>query len=150
MEDIVVSDILHDDSQSRVTLHNVPDRPGLCAEIFETVARENLLVDMIVQNIGENGTTEVSFTVPRADLEMCLTTVGKLLERLHDISTLSVMGIGLRTHTGVGEKMFRCLAEAGINIKLINTSEIRISAVIDRKQGSLGLERLLAAFGVAP
>lgn len=156
MEDIVVSDILHDDSQSRVTLHNVPDRPGLCAEIFETVARENLLVDMIVQNIGENGTTEVSFTVPRADLEKCLTTVGKLLERLHgayvshdkDISTLSVMGIGLRTHTGVGEKMFRCLAEAGINIKLINTSEIRISAVIDRKQGALGLERLVAAFGV--
>jgi len=156
MEDIVVSEILHDDGQSRITIHNVQDRPGLCAEIFEAVAAGNFLVDMIVQNVSENGATEVSFTVPRSDLERCLRTVSELLPRLHgayvshdrDISTLSAMGIGLRTHTGVGEKMFKALADAGINIKLINTSEIRISAVVSREQGASGHQHLLAAFGL--
>lgn len=156
MEDIVVSDILHDDGQSRITLHNVQDRPGLCAEIFSTVAAGDFLVDMIVQNIGEQGTAEVSFTVPRADLERCLKTMSDLLPKLHgayvshdrDIATLSVLGIGLRTHTGVGEKMFKALADAGINIKLINTSEIRISAVVSRDQGKTGHERLMATFGL--
>lgn len=156
MEDIVVSEVLHDDGQSRITIHNVQDRPGLCAEIFEAVAAGNHLVDMIVQNISENGATEVSFTVPRSDLERCLQTMSDLLSRLHgayvshdrDISTLSVMGIGLRTHTGVGEKMFKALADAGINIKLINTSEIRICAVVSREQGASGHQHLLAAFGL--
>jgi aspartate kinase len=156
MEDIVVSDILHDDAQSRVTIHNVQDRPGLCAEIFEGVAAGKFLVDMIVQNVGENGATEVSFTVPRGEIERCLSVVNDILKKLpgayasfdRDISTLSVLGIGLRTHTGVGEKMFKALADAGINIKLINTSEIRMSAVVARDQGAKGLQALEKAFGV--
>ncbi|MBX3441341.1 MAG: aspartate kinase [Planctomyces sp.] len=154
MEGIVVSDVLLDESQSRVTIHNLPDVPGTSAQLFSAVADGDVMVDMIIQNQSHSGQANVSFTVDRRDLERCLLLVreiltywpGATLSYEPDIATLSVVGIGLRTHTGVGERMFRTLAEAGINIQLINTSEIRMSAVVAKSEGQRGHAALLAAF----
>jgi aspartate kinase len=114
------------------------------------------MVDMIVQNVSHKGHAEVSFTVPREDLQRCLLLVREVVSQWpeaelsfdQDIAKLSVMGIGLRTHTGVGERMFRALAEKGINIQIINTSEIRMSAVVARDQGVAAHECLLETFGL--
>ncbi|WP_417848051.1 aspartate kinase [Thalassoglobus sp.] len=156
MEDIVVSEVQLDESQSRVTLHHIPDVPGTCSEIFTTVANKNIMVDMIVQNVSDTGHAEVSFTVQRTDLENCLKLVEELASKWADatvsyepeIGKLTVVGIGLRTHTGVGERMFKALADANINIQMINTSEIRMSAVVAADQGRTGFEVLNKAFNL--
>jgi aspartate kinase len=156
MEDIVVSEVQLDDTQSLITLRNLPDKPGISAQLFAAVAEGDVMVDMIVQNVSHKGHAEVSFTVPRDDLQRCLLLVREVashwpeseLAFQQDIAKLSVMGIGLRTHTGVGERMFRALAEKGINIQLINTSEIRMSAVVAREQGVAAHECLLETFGL--
>lgn len=156
MEDIVVSEVLLDESQSRVTLHHIPDVPGSCAQLFTAVANGNVMVDMIVQNVSDTGHAEVSFTIPRTDLQKCLVLVGQVAAAWQDatvsheaeIDKLTVVGIGLRTHTGVGEKMFKALSEAGINIQMVNTSEIRMSAVVAADCGQSGFEALQKAFGL--
>lgn len=155
MEDIVVSEVCLDTAQARVTLRNLPDIPGVAADVFSAVAEGGVMVDMIVQNVSHSRRSSLSFTVPRPDLEQCLLLVREVIERWpgaelsfdEDMAKLSVVGIGLRTHTGVGEKMFRALAEAGINVQLINTSEIRICAVIAGNRGQAALERLNREFG---
>ncbi len=156
MEDIVVSEVVLDAGQARITVHNVQDRPGISAELFEAVAEAGVSVDMIVQNVGRSSTTEVSFTVDAGDLDKGLAVIQKLQQRLpgarvsheRDIGLLTVSGIGLRTHTGVGERMFRALADAGINVKMVNTSEIRMSVVVAREQGETALQALKAVFGL--
>lgn len=156
MEDIVVSEVLLDESQSRVTLHHIPDVPGSCAQLFTAVANGNVMVDMIVQNVSDTGHAEVSFTIPRTDLQKCLELVGQVAAAWQDatvsheaeIDKLTVVGIGLRTHTGVGERMFKALSEAGINIQMVNTSEIRMSAVVAADCGQSGFEALQKAFGL--
>jgi aspartate kinase len=155
MEDIVVSDVCLDTAQARVTVRNVRDIPGVAAEIFAAVAEGGVMVDMIVQNVSHSGRSSLSFTVPRADLERCLLLVREVMEPWpgaelsfdEDMAKLSVVGIGLRTHTGVGEKMFRALADAEINVQLINTSEIRICAVVAGERGPAALACLNRAFG---
>lgn len=157
MEDIVVSEVLLDETQSRVTLNHIPDVPGSCSQIFTAVANGHVMVDMIVQNVSDTGHAEVSFTVPRADLDTCLKLVQDVAAQWSDatisfereIDKLTVVGIGLRTHTGVGERMFRALAEADINIQMINTSEIRMSAVVASNQGQSGFRALQDAFGLS-
>jgi len=157
MEDIVVSEVHLDSEQSRVTLRNLPDVPGISAQIFAAVAEGGVMVDLIVQNAGRGGQASLSFTVPRPDLEQCLLLLRELLEQWsgtelsyeRDIAKLSVMGIGLRSHTGVGERMFKALAEADINVQMISTSEIRISTVIARDRGEQALKCLLATFELA-
>ena len=156
MEDIVVSEVILDESQARITVHDVQDRPGISAELFEAVAQSGVSVDMIVQNVGRNAKTEVSFTVDADDLMRCLEVVQTLVRKWpgsrvsheRDIALLSLNGIGLRTHTGVGERMFRALAEAQINVKMVNTSEIRMSVVVARAQGAAALESLRRAFAI--
>lgn len=156
MEDIVVSEVLLDESQARVTVHNVQDRPGISAELFEAVAGAGVSVDMIVQNVSRNATTEVSFTVEVADLGRCEAAIQSLVERWpgasvsheKNIALLSVSGIGLRTHTGVGERMFKALADAKINVKMVNTSEIRMSVVVAKEQGSTALTALKKVFSL--
>lgn len=156
MEDIVVSEVLLDESQSRVTIHNLPDLPGTCAHLFTAVAEGNVMVDMIVQNVSTAGAAEVSFTVDRRDLESCLLLVREVLSAWpgaslsfdEHIAKLTVVGIGLRTHTAVGERMFKALANANINIQMINTSEIRMSAVVAAAQGKQGWGALQRAFGL--
>ena len=156
MEDIVVSEVLLDESQARVTVHNVQDRPGISAELFEAVAGAGVSVDMIVQNVSRNATTEVSFTVEVADLAKCEAAIQSLVHRWpgasvsheKNIALLSVSGIGLRTHTGVGERMFKALADAKINVKMVNTSEIRMSVVVAKEQGSTAVTALKKVFSL--
>jgi aspartate kinase len=157
MEDIVVSDVRLDESQSLISVNGLPDVPGVCAELFTAVAEGNIMVDTIVQNVSRHGHSVVSFTVPRSDHDQCLLLVHELLSQWEgatcsserEIDQLSVMGIGLRSHTGVGEKMFQALGEANINVRMINTSEIRMSAVVSAKQGRAAHSALLHAFQIA-
>ena len=154
MEDIVVSEVEVDCQQSRVTLSNIPDDSGVAARIFETVAAGGVMVDMIVQNISHQKHASLSFTVPRQELSKCLELLktaiqdweGTTISHDEKIAKLSVLGIGLRSHTGVGEKMFAAFAEAKINIQMINTSEIRMSAVISEDQAEAASTALKQAF----
>lgn len=156
MEDIVVSEVHLDPGQSRVTVSNLPDVSGVAADLFTAVAEGGTMVDMIVQNVPHSGHANLSFTVPRPDLDQCLLLTREVLEKWpgaqltfdKDIAKLSVMGIGLRSHTGVGEKMFRALANAEVNVQLINTSEIRVSTVISAAAAEKAHACLLEAFGL--
>ncbi|VAX39860.1 Aspartokinase, partial [hydrothermal vent metagenome] len=156
MEEIVVSEVLLDGEQSRITIANLPDEPGVAKELFTAVAQGGIMVDMIVQNISHSGRADLSFTVPCNALDSCLLLTRGILEKWQEteltfdknIAKLSVMGIGLRSHTGVGETMFLALSNAGINIQMVNTSEVRISAVIASKHGNAALQVLLDAFGL--
>jgi aspartate kinase len=154
MEDIVVSEVRLDESQSLVSVTGLPDVPGVCSELFAAVAEGDIMVDTIVQNVSRQGHTVVSFTVPRRDHDQCLLLVHEVLSQWdgaacsseREIDQLSVIGVGLRSHTGVGERMFRALAEADINVKMVNTSEIRMSAVVAADQGRAAHQALLSAF----
>jgi aspartate kinase len=157
MEDIVVSDVLLSTDQGRLTVFGLPDRPGACSAVFQAVAAGGIVVDMIVQNITA-GRVELSFSVPRADLERGLDLTRRVATGLDaggrvaadaDVATLYVLGVGMRTHTGVARKMFGALAARGINIGLINTSEVRVSVVVERSRGEEALACLKEAFGVA-
>jgi aspartate kinase len=157
MEDIVVSEVRLDADQARVTIGSLPDDPGVATGVFSAAAEGGIMVDMIVQNVSHDGIAHLSFTVPRADLDSCLLLVREVIEQWpgaelsfdREIAKLSVMGIGLRSHTGVGEKMFRALAETDINIELVNTSEIRMSAVVAATHGDQAMETLLGTFGLS-
>lgn len=154
MEDIVVSEVQLDTTQSRVTIASLPDVPGVASEIFSAVADGGIMVDMIIQNVSQAGIAHLSFTVPAAELDQCLALTRDVTGQWPDaeithqrrIAKLSAMGIGLRSHTGVGKKMFRALADAKINVQMINTSEIRMSAVISAEEGERALAALLATF----
>lgn len=155
MEDLTIDDVSLDATQARVTISGVPDSPGIAAKVFEQVAAAGIFVDMIVQSYP---TTEslatLSFTVPQDQLEHSVSVARKIASDLScrsvtsspKIAKLSVSGVGLRTHTGVAIRMFRALAEAGINLDLINTSEVRVNVVVDGAQGEKGVKQLQAAF----
>jgi aspartate kinase len=155
MEDLTIDDITLDATQARVTIRGVPDSPGIAAKVFEQVAAAGIFVDMIVQSYP---TTEslatLSFTVPQEQLEHSLTVAKNIATSLScrgvtsspKIGKLTVSGVGLRTHTGVAIRMFRALADAGINLDLINTSEVRVNVVVDGAQAEKGLKQLQAAF----
>ena len=157
MEDIVVSEVDLDASQARFTIRKLPDEVGVAAKLFAAVAEGGMMVDMIVQNIGKDGLTNLSFTVPARDVDQCLLLVREVLEQWptsqlsfdRHIAKLSVKGIGLRTHTGVGQKMFQAFAESGINVQMINTSEIQISAVVAPEHGEKAHQALLKTFGLS-
>jgi aspartate kinase len=157
MEDIVVSDVLLATDQGRITIFDLPDEIGVCACIFQAVARGGILVDLIVQNLTSTGRAELSFSVPRADLgrahkvtQDVVRAFGPLVRVVADadIAKLFVLGVGMRTHTGVARRMFGALAERGINISMINTSEVRVSVVVDRSRGEEALACLKSAFNV--
>jgi aspartate kinase len=157
MEDIVVSDVLLNMDQGRITIFDLPDRAGNCSHVFEAVAAGGIVVDMIVQNLTKPGRAELSFSVPRADLDRALVLTEKVAKTIDpgtrvaadpDIAKLFVVGVGMRTHTGVAKRMFGALARRGINISMINTSEVRVSAVVDRSRGEEALACLRAAFDI--
>jgi aspartate kinase len=157
MEDIVVSDALLDTDQGRITIFGLPDKPGCCSRVFQAVASAGIVVDMIVQNLSA-GRTELSFSVPQADLDRALKVTREVVATLDPatrvavdagIARLFVHGVGMRTHTGVARRMFGALAERGINISMINTSEVRISVVVDRERGQEALACLKEAFNLA-
>jgi aspartate kinase len=155
MEDIVVSEVLLDTEQGRITIFNLPDQAGICSRVFQTIAAAGIVVDMIVQNVSSPGHAQISFSVPRQDIARALQLTRDLARKIDsaidvaadsDIAGLVVLGIGMRTHTGVARRMFGALAERGINISMINTSEVRITAVVDRTRGDEALAALRAAF----
>jgi aspartate kinase len=158
MEDIVVSDVQLDQQQSRITIRHIADSPGIAADVFAAVAEGGVMVDMIVQNFSHDREANLSFTVPRIDLERSLLLLRELNERWpqaelsfeKDVALLTVLGIGLRSHTGVGDKMFRTLAAAGVNVEMVNTSEIRIGVVVAPDQAVQALQSLQSSFGLVP
>lgn len=153
MEDLTIHGVELDDSQSLITLTDVPDNPGIAADIFEAVAAESIVVDMIVQGIGANGKTNLSFTVPKDSVEPAKAAANAVVEKLGgsvgchaSIAILSVTGVGIRSHTGVGLRMFRALSQAGINVELVSTSEVKVNVVVQDDKGEAGLQALQAAF----
>lgn len=153
MEDLTVQGCELDESQALVTMTDVPDEPGIAADIFEGVAAESIVVDMIVQGVGVDGHTALSFTTPSADAERAGKVVQAIADRLggavsvaSQVAILSVNGVGIRSHTGVGARMFRALADASINVELISTSEVKVNVVVASKNGASGLEAMTGAF----
>ena len=154
MNDVLVSGVACDKNEAKITLVRVPDRPGLAAQIFGPIADAHIVVDMIIQNASEDGTTDLTFTVPKADHKKAVAIMEKTLAAVRaqgirvdpDIAKISVVGVGMRTHAGVAAKMFEVLAREGINIEMISTSEIKISVVIDAKYSELAVRVLHDAF----
>jgi aspartate kinase len=155
MEHVVVSGVAYDKNQSKITVTGVPDKPGVAARLFQSIADAHIVVDMIVQNISSDGQeTDISFTVPKADNQKALEITGEIVSRLgakdvklrDDIAKISVVGVGMRTHSGVAAKMFGTLAQHRINIMMISTSEIKVSCIIDSKYTELAVRILHDAF----
>ena len=158
MENVMVSGIAYDKNQAKITIVNVPDTPGIAATLFQAIAGANIVVDMIVQNISSDGKfADISFTVPKTDTRKALEVTEAIAKQLgaervdkrDDISKISVIGVGMRTHSGVAAKMFQTLAANNINIAMISTSEIKVSCVIDLKYTELAVRVLHEAFGLA-
>jgi aspartate kinase len=154
MENVLVSGVTLDQNQSKITLTGVEDRPGLAARIFVPIAEAGIVVDMIIQNASADGRTDITFTVGRSDLRRALELVKLLAEEVgaagirdeEQAAKVSVVGVGMRTHAGVAAKMFRVLADEGINIEMIATSEIKVSVVVNAKYGELAMRALHDAF----
>ena len=154
MEDVVVTGITHDRGQAKVSILRVPDRPGIAAQVFGAVGDRNVVVDMIVQNISRDGYTDISFTVPRSDHGRARIALEEIAREVgaagvaHDerVAKVSIVGVGMRSHSGVAARMFRALARHGINIQMISTSEIKIAVVIDEKFVELAVRELHKAF----
>jgi aspartate kinase len=158
MEEIVVSDVLLNTSEGRITIFNLPDKAGNCSRVFQSVAAGGIVVDMIVQNLSEPTKAQLSFSVPLKDLQRALKLTEDIVHAIDpgtrvvadpDIAKLFVLGVGMRTHTGVARRMFGALAQRGINISMINTSEMRVSVVVDQDRGEEALAALKEAFQVA-
>jgi len=156
MEEPIISGVVHDVGESKMTLLGVPDRPGVSALLFESLAHANVNVDMIVQNTSVDGTTDISFTLPAGDVAVArpiLERVGaevgaKGVDTDAQIAKLSLVGAGMKTSPGVAARMFRVLADHGVNIEMISTSTIRISVVVERSKLDTAIVALHAAFGL--
>ncbi len=156
MESQTVTGIAYSRDDAQITLRNVPDRPGVAAAIFGPLAEAHINVDMIVQNISADGTTDMTFTVPKSDLIKsveALETVRKefgydAVQTDSDVSKISVIGVGMRSHAGVAAMMFKTLFEKGINIRVISTSEIKISVLIETSYTELAVRALHTAYGL--
>jgi len=154
MEDIVVRGVASDKGQAKVTIAGVPDKPGMAAELFKELAAASINVDMIVQNVSEHGKTDISFTVPSGDVSKTRKTLKKLEGSLgdrapdidEDIAKVSIVGVGMRSHSGVAFRMFDALAGAKINIGMIATSEIKISVVIKKAHADKAVQTLHQVF----
>lgn len=153
MEDAVISGIALDKNQARITIRNVEDRPGVAAEIFSALAGKEINVDMIVQNIGRNGETNLGFTVPQNELETAYRVMkevnpnpNSIIESDADIVKVSLVGVGMKSHSGIASKAFKTLADEGINIQMISTSEIKISMIVEAKYGELAVRALHKAY----
>ncbi|MBF0559792.1 MAG: aspartate kinase [Nitrospirae bacterium] len=158
MERVVVSGVAYDKNQTKITLTGVPDRPGIAATIFKRIADAGIIVDMIVQNVSIDGKeADISFTVPKTDSKKALKLTDEIARELsargvavrEDISKISIVGVGMRTHSGVAARMFETLAKHGINIIMISTSEIKVSCIIDLKYTELAVRVLHETFELA-
>ena len=157
IEQPVVSGIAYDPKEAKVTMMDVPDRPGIAAQVFGALAKENINVDMIVQSAGGDGLNDISFTVPKADLKRSLRTLASVKNRLRarslsadgNVAKISIVGVGMRSHPGVAARMFSSLAGAKINIHMISTSEIKVACIVASKDGKKALKVLHKVFGLS-
>ncbi|EAH9986901.1 aspartate kinase [Campylobacter upsaliensis] len=154
IEQALVSGIALDKNQARITLRNIEDKPGIAAEIFSSLARANINVDMIIQNVGTNGATNLGFTVPENELDQAKNTMKEVLgdqvslESDSAVVKVSVVGVGMKSHSGVASTAFKALADEGINIGMISTSEIKISMIVHEKYGELAVRALHEVYGL--
>src|SRR6266851_2990483 len=154
MEDVVVTGITHDRGQAKLSILRVPDRPGIASQVFGGLAKEHIVVDMIVQNIGRDGSTDISFTLPRGDRQRAETVLAAVAKDIgaagvtadDRIARVSIVGVGMRSHSGVAARMFATLSNENINIQMISTSEIAVSCVIEDKYAELAVRSLHDAF----
>ena len=154
MEEAIISGIAHDTSEAKVTVRGVPDQPGVAAALFEPMAAQGINVDMIVQNVSQEGTTDISFTVSKASVESARAIASRVaadvsaagVEIDAGIAKVSLVGAGMKSHPGVAAKVFRVLADAGINIGMISTSTIRISCVVAGEDVEAAVQTLHKAF----
>ncbi|MBI5287304.1 MAG: aspartate kinase [Deltaproteobacteria bacterium] len=156
MERVAVSGVTYNKDEAKITVIRVPDRPGIAAKLFAPLSKAHINVDMIVQNVSHDGFTDLTFTVSKADFKKALQLVEKTAREIKakkvlsdpNIAKVSIVGAGMRTHAGVASRMFEALAKENINIQMISTSEIKISAVIDVKYTELAVRVLHNAFGL--
>ena len=156
MESLIVTSVTHEKDQARITLKKVPDQPGIAAKIFTPITQSGIIVDMIIQNTRTSGKTDLSFTVPKSEYDQAIEIERKVAAEIgaedvfgdKDIAKVSVIGVGMRNHSGVASIMFNTLAKENINISMISTSEIRISCVIEEKYTELAVRVLHTAFGL--
>jgi len=157
MEAVLVSGIAYDKNEAKIAVMHVPDKPGIAAKILSPLSDANISVDMIVQNVSEAGNTDFTFTVTKADFKQALAITKETAKEIEakdvvtdeNISKISIVGVGMRSHAGVATKMFQTLAKEGINIQMISTSEIKVSVVIDAKYTELAVRILHDAFGMS-
>ena len=157
MEAVLVSGITYDKNEAKISVMRVPDKPGIAAQLFSPLSEANITVDMIIQNVSHEGFTDLTFTVPRADFKKALKIVEDSAQKIgaagvdsnETIAKVSIVGVGMRSHSGVASKMFSTLSNEGINIQMISTSEIKVSCVIDDKYTELAVRVLHQAFGLA-
>jgi aspartate kinase len=155
MEAIVVSDVALSEDQARVTVFGVPDQPGIAAKIFSRVAAAGAIVDMIVQNVSTEGLAHVSFTVPRAETDIAVQAakgvvaeIGGKVAADPNIAKITIMGVGMRTHTGVAAKMFAALAGPQIRVLMVNTSEVHITIAVELSRAKDAVTCLRSTFGL--
>ncbi len=156
MEQAIISGVVHDTSEAKITVTGVPDKPGVAARLFRALADQDVNVDMIVQNVSIHGVTDISFTVPKDEVPAALEIAGGLQAEIGatevladaDIARVSLIGAGMKTHPGIAATMFEVLGDGGINIDMISTSPIRISCVVEAEQIDLAVQSLHTAFGL--
>ena len=155
MEKVVISGITYNKNEAKITINKVPDKPGVASKIFSALSGANIVVDMIVQNVSHENYNDITFTVVKADgkkafkiTEEIGSAIGARVAMDEDMAKVSIVGLGMRSHSGVASKMFTVLANEGINIELISTSEIKISCVIESKYGELAVRALHKNFGL--
>ncbi|MGK2906159.1 MAG: aspartate kinase [Desulfuromonadales bacterium] len=154
METVLVSGVTYNKDEAKISVLRVPDMPGIAAQIFSPLSTANITVDMIIQNVSHAGSTDLTFTVPRADFKKALKIVEETAVKIGaagvesnvSIAKVSIVGVGMRSHSGIASKMFETLSAEGINIQMISTSEIKVSCVIDDKYTELAVRVLHAAF----
>lgn len=157
MESVLVSGIAYDKNEAKITVVGVPDKPGIAAKLLTPLSDANISVDMIVQNVSQEGLTDMTFTVTKADFKRALTITQEVAATIsakevisdENISKISIVGVGMRSHAGVATRMFDTLAREGINIQMISTSEIKVSVIIDAKYTELAVRVLHDAFGLS-
>ena len=156
MEKVLVSGVAYNKNEARITIKKVPDRPGIAALIFAPITKTGIVVDMIVQNTSDEGLTDLTFTVPKPDFHKTMKILSDVAQSIgsekvigdEDIAKVSIVGVGMRTHAGVAQRMFQTLANENINIMMISTSEIKVSCVIEEKYTELAVRELHKEFGL--
>jgi len=157
METVLVSGITYNKDEAKISVIRVPDKPGIASQLFTPLSHANITVDMIIQNVSHEGYTDLTFTVPRTDFKKALKIVEESASQIgaggvksdESIAKVSIVGVGMRSHSGIASKMFQTLSQEGINIQMISTSEIKVSCIVDTKYTELAVRVLHDAFGLA-